>query len=85
MKTTTHQIAFERRDGSLGRWRTIQATSMRDALRIALEGMRDGALARHARKTGSMRAFVVEPGSPRHPNGRPILVHGFTLKLTPTA
>lgn len=85
MKTTiTHEIAFERHDGSLGRWRTIQAVTMLDALRIALEGLRDGALARHARKTRSMRAFVVEPDSPRHANGNPIVVHGFTLNLTPT-
>lgn len=85
MKTNHHEIAFERADGSLGRFRPVYlADSPQHAVEHTLHSLRGGALKRFAARRPSIKAFVACPGDPRHDNGRPILLHGFTLNLTPT-
>lgn len=75
-------VAIERRDGSLGRWRNVYFVGNAQAAVVhVLQTLRDGAMKRIARNRPTLKAFVEVPGSPRHENGKPLVVHGFTLQI----
>lgn len=66
---------------SLKRFRTVEAADMQAAIYTALLALRPGAFTRYTRRTRETMAYVAPFEVERHPNGAPIVVHGFSLSF----